>query len=215
MLLENYIDQTLLRPDATISEVATLCEEAKRYHFYAVCVHGCHLATCKKALWGTGVRLVTVVGFPTGANLTETKCSEARQAIALGADEIDMVMNIGWMKSGEHGLVEAEIEKVKNTIGDKVLKVILETCYLNGNEKRLACEMAIRAGADYVKTSTGFGPLGATFEDVASIKKWVGEAIKIKASGGIKDAETAKKYISLGASRIGTSSGAAMMATLK
>ncbi len=215
MRLENYIDHTLLRPDATIREVETLCKEAITNRFYAICVHGCHLASCKKALFGAGVRLVAVVGFPTGAHATETKCFEAEQAIALGADEIDMVMNIGWMKSGEYGLAEGEIEKVKKNIGDKVLKVILETCYLNANEKRLACEMAIRAGADYVKTSTGFGPLGATFEDVASIKKWVGEAIKIKASGGIKDAGTAKKYISLGASRIGTSSGAAMMATLQ
>jgi deoxyribose-phosphate aldolase len=214
MRLENYIDHTLLRPDASLLEVEKCCEEAKTYHFYAVCVHGCHLATCKKALFGTGVQLVTVVGFPTGANLTETKCFEAGQAIALGADEIDLVMNIGWMKSGEYRLVEAEIEKVKNAIGNKVLKVILETCYLDKKEKRLACEMAIRAGAEFVKTSTGFGPLGATFEDVASIKEWVGEAIKIKASGGIKDAETAKKYISLGASRIGTSSGTAMMAPL-
>jgi deoxyribose-phosphate aldolase len=215
MRLENYIDHTLLRPDATVADIEKLCGEAVRYQLYAVCVQGCHLATCKKALWGTGVRLVTVVGFPNGANLTETKCFEAERATALGADEIDMVMNIGWMKSGEHGLVEAEIKKVKKTIGDKVLKVILETCYLNGSEKRHACEMAIRAGADFVKTSTGFGPMGATFEEVASIKKWVGEAIKIKASGGIKDAETAKRYISLGASRIGTSSGAAMMATLQ
>ncbi len=214
MLLENYIDHTLLKPDASILEIEKLCEEAKTYHLYAVCVHGCHLETCKEALYGTGVKLVTVAGFPTGAHLTETKCFEARLGIELGADEIDMVMNIGWMKSGDYGLVGAEIAQVKKTIGDKVLKVILETCYLDRNEKRLACEMAIGAGADFVKTSTGFGPLGATLEDVALIKQWVGDAIGIKASGGIKDAATAKKYLSMGASRIGTSSGAAMLAAL-
>ncbi len=148
-----------------------------------------------------------MIGFPLGAMSTEAKIFEAKDCIKNGADEIDMVINVGWLKSGKLDEVREEIQAIKNAIGTKILKVIIETCYLTDDEKVTACNLAVEAGANYVKTSTGFGTGGATFEDVILMKKAVGNKAKIKASGGVKDEATALKYIELGVSRIGTSSG--------
>ncbi len=207
MNLSDYIDHTLLKPTATGADIKTLCQEAIAHQFKAVCVNGCYLELAHAVLKDSTVQLAVVVGFPLGAMTTEAKVAEAVDAIAKGADEVDMVLNVGWLKSGEFDKVTADIAQVKQAIGDKVLKVILETCYLTDNEKRKACELALAAKADYVKTSTGFGTGGATFEDVQLMKEVVGDKALIKASGGVRDKETALRYIELGVSRIGTSSG--------
>ena len=206
MQLEHYIDHTILKPTATVSDIKKLCKEAKAYNFYAVCVNGCHTDLAKKELEYSKIKLAIVVGFPLGAISTETKTFEAMEGIKKGADEIDMVINIGWLKSGEYSLVRNEISQIKKAIGDKILKVIIETCYLTTEEKQKACQLAVEAKADFVKTSTGFGSGGATFEDVELMKNSVGDKAKIKASGGIKNRKTALRYIKLGASRLGTSS---------
>lgn len=192
---------------ASLSEIQKLCGEAKNYGFYAVCVNGCHVSLAAEELKNTKVKIAAVVGFPLGAMSTEAKIFEARECVKNGADEIDMVINIGWLKSNEDSKVRNEIKSIKRVIGDKILKVILENCYLTTSEKEKACTLAVEAGADFVKTSTGFGSGGATFEDVILMKKIVGDKLGVKASGGIKDKETALKYIDLGVSRIGTSSG--------
>ncbi len=207
MALENFIDHTNLKPTATIADIQKLCEEAKSYNFYAVCVNGCHVPIAKEALKNTSVKVAAVIGFPLGAMSTKAKVFEATDCIGNGADEIDMVINIGWLKSKLHDAVREEIKAIKQAIGDNILKVIIETCYLTDEEKEKACALAFEGQADFVKTSTGFGTGGATFEDVRLMKKVVGEKAKIKASGGIKDKETAQKYINMGVSRIGTSSG--------
>lgn len=207
MSLENYIDHTLLKPTATDQDIITLCSEAKKFHFFGVCIHGCHVPLAKKELKGAPVSIVAVIGFPLGAMSTTAKIGEARDCIGNGAHEIDMVLNIGWLKSKKYGLVLKEITEIKQAIGTAILKVIIETCYLTKEEKLKACELSIQGKADYVKTSTGFGPEGASYDDVALLKKNVGNRIKIKASGGIKNAEMALKYIDLGAARIGTTSG--------
>ncbi len=214
MQLEHYIDHTLLKPTATVSDIIKLCDIAKEYNFFAVCVNSCYTRLAKKELERSKVKLVVVVGFPLGAMSMEAKIFEALEAIENGADEIDMVINIGWLKSGEYSLVRNEISQIKKTIGDKILKVIIETCYLTVKEKQKACQLAVGAKADFVKTSTGFGPGGATFEDVELMKNSVGDKAKIKASGGIKDRETALRYIKLGASRLGTSSGISIIAEI-
>lgn len=192
---------------ASLSEIQKLCVEAKNYGFYAVCVNGCHVPLAAEELKNTKVKIAAVVGFPLGAMSTEAKIFEARECVKNGADEIDMVINIGWLKSNEDSKVRNEIKSIKRVIGDKILKVILENCYLTTSEKEKACTLAVEAGADFVKTSTGFGSGGATFEDVILMKKIVGDKLGVKVSGGIKDKETALKYIELGVSRIGTSSG--------
>lgn len=207
MILSNFIDHTNLKPTASLSEIQKLCGEAKNYGFYAVCVNGCHVSLAVEELKNTKVKIAAVVGFPLGAMSTEAKVFEARECVKNGADEIDMVINIGWLKSNEDSRVRNEIKSIKWVIGDKILKVILENCYLTTSEKEKACTLAVEAGADFVKTSTGFGSGGATFEDVILMKKIVGDKLGVKASGGIKDKETALKYIDLGVSRIGTSSG--------
>jgi deoxyribose-phosphate aldolase len=207
MQIENYIDHTLLKPTATVSDIKNLCDEAKTHNFFAVCVNSCHTQLVKKQLLGSKVKLAIVVGFPLGAMSTESKIFEAIEAIKNGADEIDMVINIGWLKSSKYDLVKKEIAKIKKAIGDNVLKVIIETCFLTTEEKQKACDLSVEAKADFVKTSTGFGSGGATFEDVELMKNSVGDKAKIKASGGIKDRETALRYIKLGALRLGTSSG--------
>lgn len=207
MALEDFIDHTNLKPTATIADIQKLCEEAKSYNFYAVCVNGCHVPIAKEALKNTSVKVAAVIGFPLGAMSTKAKVFEATDCIGNGADEIDMVINIGWLKSKLHDAVREEIKAIKQAIGDNILKVIIETCYLTDEEKEKACALAIEGQADFVKTSTGFGTGGATFEDVRLMKKIVGGKAKIKASGGIKDKETAQKYINMGVSRIGTSSG--------
>ena len=213
MQIQDYIDHTLLKPTAIPSDIEKLCQEAKDYKFQAVCVNGCYTKFAKEQLKNSQVKLAVVVGFPLGAMSTESKVFEAKDSVANGADEIDMLINLGWLKSGKLELVEREISEIKKAIGKKVLKVIIETCYLTQDEKIKACELAVKAGADFVKTSTGFGEGGATLEDVKLMKKVVGNKAKIKASGGIKNRATALKYISLGVSRIGTSSGIAIAST--
>ena len=213
MQIQDYIDHTLLKPTATISDIEKLCKEAIDHKFYAVCVNGCYTKQAKKQLQGSKVKLAVVIGFPLGAMSTESKVFEAQDCIANGADEVDMVINVGWIKSGKINLVQREISSIKKAIGAKILKVIIETCYLTKKEKIKACELALDAGADFVKTSTGFGTGGATLEDVKLMKDVVGSKAKIKASGGIKDRATALKYIALGVSRIGTSSGIAITST--
>ncbi|WP_068267421.1 deoxyribose-phosphate aldolase [Caviibacter abscessus] len=206
-MINKYIDHTVLKAVSTVEDINKLCEEAKTYGFYSVCVNGAYVSMCKKNLTGTDVKIAAVVGFPLGAMDSSVKVYEAAKAIADGATEIDMVINVGMLKSKNLEYVESEIRAIKNAIGDNVLKVIIETCYLTDDEKRIACELSLNAGADYVKTSTGFGTGGATYEDVKLMKEVVGDKALVKASGGVKSYEIAKKYIELGASRLGTSSG--------
>ncbi|MBO0323707.1 deoxyribose-phosphate aldolase [Muricauda sp. CAU 1633] len=211
MFLPDFIDHTNLKPTALPSDIKKLCEEAINHGFYAVCVNGCHVSLAKEALKNSKVNLAAVVGFPLGAMSTKAKVFEAKDCVENGADEIDMVINLGWLRSNNYDLVRNEIQSIKQTIGSTILKVIIETCYLTTPEKEKACTLAVEAGADFVKTSTGFGSGGATFEDIILMKRMVGDNAKIKASGGIKDKETALKYIELGVSRIGTSSGPSLL----
>jgi len=193
MEINKFIDHTILKATAKKEDIKKLCDEAKKYDFFSVCVNG----------------------FPLGAMSKDAKVFEARRAIEDGASEIDMVINIGALKDGEYDYVENEIREIKETIGNNVLKVIIETCYLTDDEKKKACELSLNAKADFVKTSTGFGTGGATFEDVELMKSVVGDKAQVKASGGVKDLETAKKYIELGATRLGTSSGIAIVTGLE
>lgn len=211
MSLEKYIDHTNLRPTATEEDITNLCKEAIEYDFYAVCVNGCYVSSAQETIKGSKTKIAAVIGFPLGAMSTKSKVFEAQDCIKNGADEIDMVINVGWLKSGDFKAVCNEIKAIKQAIGDHVLKVIIETCYLTNAEKEKACELAVEAKADFVKTSTGFGTGGATLADVALMKKVVGGQAKIKASGGIKTKEDALKYIGLGVSRIGTSSGPSLI----
>jgi len=210
--MAKYIDHTLLKPEATTEAVAKLCAEARAYGFKAVCVNSGHVAYVAGKLQNSPVAVCTVVGFPLGAMQTRAKAFEAENAVAEGAAEIDMVLNIGALKGGDRKTVEADIKALRRAAGRPiVLKVIIETCLLTTAEKILACQIAQFAGADFVKTSTGFLSGGATLEDVALIRKTVGEQMGVKASGGIKDWPTAAAMISAGASRIGTSSGIAIV----
>ena len=207
MGLNKYIDHTILKATASNSDVQKLCEEAIEHEFYSVCVNGCYVADAKQLLQGTDVKVAAVVGFPLGAMTTAAKVFEAKEAVENGASEIDMVINVAKLKDGEFEYVENEILQIKEAIGDNVLKVIIETCYLTDEEKVKACELSLVAKADFVKTSTGFGTGGATYEDVKLMKSVVGDNAKVKASGGVRDKETAQKYVELGAERLGTSSG--------
>lgn len=207
MGLNKYIDHTILKATASNSDVQKLCEEAIEHEFYSVCVNGCYVADAKQLLQGTDVKVAAVVGFPLGAMTTAAKVFEAKEAVENGASEIDMVINVAKLKDGEFEYVENEIRQIKEVIGDNVLKVIIETCYLTYEEKVKACELSLVAKADFVKTSTGFGTGGATYEDVKLMKSVVGDNAKVKASGGVRDKETAQKYVELGAERLGTSSG--------
>lgn len=215
MELNKYIDHTVLKATTTIEDIKVLCAEAKEYKFFSVCVNGAYVELAKKELEGSEVKVAAVIGFPLGAMTQEAKVFEAKECIANGASEIDMVINVGLMKSGEYEKVGAEIKAIKDAIGTNVLKVILETCYLTDAEKRKACELSVAANADFVKTSTGFGTGGATVEDVALMKEVVGDKAQIKASGGVRDFETAKRYIDMGVTRLGTSSGVQLMTTGK
>ena len=207
MGLNKYIDHTILKATASSADVQKLCTEAIEHEFYSVCVNGCYVADAKHLLQGTDVKVAAVVGFPLGAMTTAAKVFEAKEAVENGASEIDMVINVAKLKDGEFDYVENEIRLIKEAIGDNVLKVIIETCYLTDEEKVKACELSLVAKADYVKTSTGFGTGGATYEDVKLMKSVVGDNAKVKASGGVRDKETAQKYVDLGAERLGTSSG--------
>lgn len=207
MGLNKYIDHTILKATASSADVQKLCAEAIEHEFYSVCVNGCYVTDAKYLLQGTDVKVAAVVGFPLGAMTTAAKVFEAKEAVENGASEIDMVINIAKLKDGEFEYVENEIRQIKEAIGDNVLKVIIETCYLTDEEKVKACELSLVAKADFVKTSTGFGTGGATYEDVKLMKSVVGDNAKVKASGGVRDKETAQKYVDLGAERLGTSSG--------
>ena len=205
------IDHTLLKPDAARADIVRLCDEAKTYGFATVCVNPYWVRLAADQLSGSGVGVTTVIGFPLGASTTFVKIAEARDAIASGATEIDVVMNIGALKSGDADAVKRDIEGVVQACrGRAVVKVILETGLLTDEEKIQACRICKAAGADYVKTSTGFGPGGATVEDIVLMRRTVGPEMGVKASGGVRDLETARRMIAAGATRIGTSSGAAM-----
>jgi len=207
MQIERYIDHTLLKPTATPGAIRQLCAEAREFNFFAVCVNSCYVALAKDELKDSGIKIAAVVGFPLGAMSTKAKVFEAQFCVDHGADEIDMVINIGWLKFGEYGLVKDEITKLKQAIGSRKLKVIIETCYLTAEEKKIASMLVVEGNADFVKTSTGFGSGGATFEDIELIKRVIKDKIQIKASGGIKDKKTAIRYLNMGVSRLGTSSG--------
>lgn len=207
MKFNSYIDHTLLSATANQEDIEKLCVEAVQFKFYAVCVNSSWVKIARKNLAEDDVKLAATIGFPLGACSTKAKIEEALQCIEDGADEIDMVINIGLLKEGNYAEVQNEISVIKKAIGKKILKVILETCYLSEQEIQQACRLAIKAKADFVKTSTGFGSRGASIKDIEIMKEVVGEKMKIKASGGIRDSETAAKYIDAGVHRIGTSSG--------
>ena len=210
--LNNYIDHTLLKATATKEDIIELCDEAKRFKFYSVCVNSSYVSMAKEQLKNSDVKVCSVIGFPLGAMATKAKVYEAQNALKNGADEIDMVMNIGFLKSKDFVGVRNDIEGVKQKMPNKILKVILETCYLDESEIIKASELAIQSGADFIKTSTGFGPVGARIEDVKLMLELAeSSSVKVKASGGIKDTNTALEYINLGVSRIGTSSGIAII----
>lgn len=200
------IDHTLLKPEAMIAEIDQLCEEARTYCFASVCVNPCWVRHCADVLKNSGVIVCTVVGFPLGATSTLAKGQETAAAVAQGAREIDMVINIGWLKSGLYDLVKKDIQEVVRNAGRRVpVKVILETCLLSDEEKIKACVLAKEAGASYVKTSTGFSKGGATAADIALMRHVVGESMGVKASGGVRTYEDAVNMVSSGASRIGAS----------
>jgi deoxyribose-phosphate aldolase len=203
--LAQYIEHTLLKPEATREQIAKLCDEAKRYNFKGVCINPLYVAEAKKQLKGTNVLIVTVIGFPLGANTSQIKAEEAKQAIKDGADEVDMVISVGLLKGKEYKLVYDDIRSVVSAAGSAPVKVIIENCLLDESEKIVACLLSMRAGASYVKTSTGFSKSGATPEDVALMREVVGDKLGIKAAGGIRDYETAKKMIEAGANRLGCS----------
>ncbi|NND14984.1 MAG: deoxyribose-phosphate aldolase [Eudoraea sp.] len=209
--LASFIDHTLLHPTATEADIVKLCEEADSNGFFGVCVNSCYVRLAAEELSGSKAQIASVIGFPLGAMSTQAKIAEANYCLDEGADELDMVMNLGFLKSSSVQTVVNEIKSIKKVVGNKVLKVILETAYLSTDEILLASTLSKDAGADFIKTSTGFGPGGATFEAVKIMKEVAGDSMRIKASGGIRDAETAMQYIALGASRIGTSSGVAML----
>lgn len=207
--VSRYIDHTLLKPEATRSEIETLCSEARAYNFASVCVNPTWVKECAFALYGSPVKVCTVVGFPLGATLGDVKGYETRRSIFDGATEIDMVMNIGALKSGANEIVSRDIEQVVNAAHDAcaIVKVILETALLTDEEKVRACQLAKEAGADFVKTSTGFSKGGATVADISLMRQTVGASMGVKAAGGVKDLASANEMIAAGATRIGASAG--------
>ena len=211
MELNRYIDHTLLKADATPEQIAKLCAEAKEYRFASVCVNPCRIALAAQELAGTDVAPCCVVGFPLGAIPTESKAAETRVAVKNGAREVDMVINIGQAKDGQWDEVEKDIAAVKEACGDAKLKVIIETCLLTDDEKVQACLAAKRANADFVKTSTGFSKGGATVADVRLMRKTVGPDMGVKAAGGVHNRAEAEAMIQAGATRIGASSGIAIV----
>ncbi|MHB0755092.1 deoxyribose-phosphate aldolase [Polaribacter sp. M15] len=213
MKINPYIDHTLLKATATKAQIIKLCEEAKTYSFYAVCVNSSYVALAKNELENSEVKVAAVIGFPLGAMSTEAKVFEAKNCIEKGASEIDMVINIGKLIDGDFAYVKSEIKQIKEAIANNTLKVIFENCYLTKTQIQKACELAVSAGADFVKTSTGFGTGGATLGDVQLMKEIVKEKAQIKAAGGIRDVATAQKYIKMGVKRLGTSSGVALVKT--
>jgi deoxyribose-phosphate aldolase len=213
MEINNYIDHTLLKATATKNEIINMCAEAKEHIFHAVCVNGSYVELAKRELQNSDVKIAAVIGFPLGAMTTEAKVFEAKQCIEKGASEIDMVINIGKLLDGENEYVENEIRQIKEAIGNTILKVIFENCYLSKEQIKVVSQLAVNAGADFIKTSTGFGTGGATFEDVQIMKDVVKDKAQIKAAGGVRDIETAEKYIKMGVTRLGTSSGVSLVTT--
>lgn len=209
MNLAGMIDYTLLKPEATEKDIVKLCHEAKQHQFATVCVNPAYVRTAAKLLHGSCVGVAAVIGFPLGATMTETKVQEVFAVKAHGAREVDMVMNIGWAKSGDWEAVEKDITRVVEAAHccGVTIKVIIETSLLTEEEKRKAAESVKRSGADYIKTSTGFAGGGANIEDVRNLKAWVGEGIKVKASGGIRTREFALQLVEAGADRLGASAG--------
>lgn len=205
--IASYIDHTLLAATATPEQIEKLCKEAVKHSFYAVCVQGQYVQLAAKFLKGSNVKIASVVGFPLGGSSTKTKVYEAKQAILDGASEIDMVLSVGMLKAKEYDVVREEIEAVNLAIDKHPLKVIIETCFLTNEEKEIACELAFQAGAAFVKTSTGYGSHGATLADIELMRDIVGDKLKVKASGGIRDRKIALQFIEAGVDRIGTSSG--------
>ncbi len=215
MKLNKMIDHTILKANVTKAEVERICKEALEYDFASVCVNTCHAAFVAEQLKGSDVKTCVVVGFPLGAMITEAKAFETKIAVEKGADEVDMVINIGALKDGNIELVEADIRAVVEAAKPALVKVIIETCLLTDEEKVAACEAAVRAGVDFVKTSTGFSTGGATAEDIALMRKTVGPDLGVKASGGVRTKEDAEKMIEAGATRIGASASIAIVEGLK
>ena len=212
MKIEKLIDHTLLKSDASAEQVKKICAEARQYGFMSVCVNPARVELVHKELEGSGVKTCCVIGFPLGATLSSVKAFEAQEAIKLGAEEVDMVINIGAVKDGNWELVESDICAVVEAASGKALvKVIIETCLLTDEEKIKACECAMRAKADFVKTSTGFSTAGATEHDVKLMRNVVGDSMGVKASGGVRTPEDAEKFIAAGASRLGTSNGVKLL----
>ena len=199
-----HVDHTLLTQTATWEEIKVICDDAAAYGTASVCIPPSYVKDCAEYLNGK-VAVCTVIGFPNGYMTTKTKEFETKDAILNGADEIDMVINIGWMKDKKYDLIEEEIRTLKAACGDKILKVIIETCLLTDEEKIKMCEIVTKAGADYIKTSTGFSKAGATFDDIKLFSEHIGENVKMKAAGGISSLDDAKKFLELGADRLGTS----------
>lgn len=212
MNIAKMIDHTLLKADATKEQIITLCEEAKQYTFASVCVNPTWVKVASELLNGTEVKVCTVIGFPLGATTSATKAFETEDAIKNGATEVDMVINIGALKDKNYDLVKEDIKAVVDAaIGKALSKVIIETSLLTNEEKEIACKLAVEAGADFVKTSTGFSTGGATVEDISLMRKTVGPEIGVKASGGVRSSEDTEKMIAVGATRIGASSGVAIV----
>ncbi|MBE6139953.1 MAG: deoxyribose-phosphate aldolase [Firmicutes bacterium] len=215
MELNEFIDQTNLKAFATESDILNLCQEAIYFKFKAVCINPCYIKLAKKKLENTKILVCTVIGFPLGANAMEVKVFEAFQAYLDGADEFDLVINIGALKSKNYDYVQKEIELVQKVIENKTLKVIIETCYLTEEEIIIMTEICNKLNVDFIKTSTGFGSRGVNIRDLELIKMAKSHHLEIKASGGIKDYETALEFIEAGASRIGTSSGSKIMLKIR
>ena len=207
----SMIDHTLLKADATRSQIEKLCSEASEFEFASVCVNPTWVKYSAELLKNSKVKVCTVIGFPLGASTSEVKAFETKNAIANGAEEIDMVINIGALKNQEFDLVREDIKQVVNAANGTLVKVIIETCLLSDEEKVKACELSVEAGADFVKTSTGFSTGGATAEDVALMRKTVGPTVGVKASGGVRNLQDMQKMIEAGATRIGASSGVAII----
>ena len=200
-----HVDHTLLKPIATWEDIQKICDESIEYNTASICIPSCYISRINEK-YGDKVNICTVVGFPLGYSTTEAKVLEAKQSIENGANEIDMVINISDAKNGDYDKVTAEIKALKEAVGDKILKVIIETCYLTEEEKIAMCKSVTDAGADYIKTSTGFGTGGATIEDIKLFKQHIGPNVKIKAAGGVKTVEDLEMFITEGCERIGTSS---------
>ncbi len=205
-----HVDHTLLKAYATWEDIQKLCDEAISFRTASVCVPPCYIKRIHDK-YGEKINICTVIGFPLGYSVTEAKIAEAKQAVIDGASELDMVINITDVKNGDYEAVEREIKALKTAVGDKILKVIIETCYLTEEEKTAMCHAVTNAGADYIKTSTGFGTGGATLEDIRLFKKHVGENVKIKAAGGIRTIGDMEAFLNEGCSRIGTSSAISLM----